>query len=1487
MHQPFITEASVADWNDNKKADFVNHVSGTVSAAQNPSESDNILHRELYELLQMGMLGKITHEKVAECLSALGEKVPKEMIEESLCDVLWLVGEEAVELKDSKPELKGSLASLANQILSHKVANADLLKERVSEEVLQEMALIKSAADAKARLQRLRTGKVYSQQKFNLMREESEGYAKLIVDLEQGLALTEDNVERVANNIQSLIAYFNLDPNRVLDVVLDCFESCLNQPCYFILIKKFSATSLIQVLGFKFHGHMKAGTRPPSSLFKLVATLCKNKVIHVSDIYPYLSAEDEEIKKSFEEHCDKVVDQVRKMRVFTLSKMDEVQKGEETPYDPAPHAVGGDDNQKLVLTAAFLDVGDWTSASYMFDVLGAVLPTSYPPVAKSLCNLIHRMIDPLYRSIIESSKLLGLLYKSPKMELTSNSEGMPVISDMSELEKIMPFMRHLSIYLHEDVVLLVKLCRIVKECIKSSDGKPPEFVKEILLNFMGVLALLPANAAIASDLWECIKLFPYLDRYWIYSEAHWQLYFQHPQLLVARANAREEMRKLLKGLTKENVSKQRRHLAKICHSNPLVVMEVVLDQIQEYESMIDVCKDALGYCGSLALDILSYLIVEELGGALYIAKPFLQDDCANLARWLLNFSSFLSDVYLKYPRMEMKGLLQHIFNRLQKDSFGELQILRDLVAKLAGIKFDVATISTEDIDSRSGGERLRLASEYPWPTEVLFDRAEAAGDLGIGKLGGAAKIKAYQAAQKERSEACKWLVNSLQESKLTVPLLILIAQQTSGCLFTAEAIKQDKIRFSSWLHVQCQETLLVYADFLWRRVPNKDIAGLIPGPMDLITQLQMEPALALFVLRPAFKGTDNSAVLDLSLHAKDILNSMPSNLKQSSPALFTTFWSLTLNDISVPVETYENHERRLKKALADLEETDRLDPKAKEKDVKKWKESITLDLDKLEKERKKQVENNKKVMTKISDDKDSLVEKDKSYKAIPCFFLQTCVFPRCVQSPEDAVFCARFVHLLHKIKTPNLSTILIYNMIITTFGPMVFSRTEQEAKHFGKFLSETLHMLNRWASTEEIFKKECENFPGFTNVSQKSTKPEKIAFSSFQQCSRNWHKQLSKAFTTCLESSEGTEVHNALTILSELVGGTFPVYDAYHAEVKQRVQKLIGEEQQFGQSIVVMARSVNARLQACEAKMLKLPSKGKRKEAPEKDKDVDREKKLKNEKGAAAPVKDVKPEPVRRVEKEEEDKKDVKREGNAESLHPVRKRNRAEDDKGHAVKEEDPRAVRHKQDGAGGQPSKKEGSLSSQSKSPADGRDGKEEERPGHLEERKETKKEDGRVDTHKGRKDPDGRDGRDLGRPDGPPRGAPGMVSMRDEVPIQQRLGGRPQGSPPRELKGRGGEGDDKRDLKRLRREDDKDRHPPPLHPMDMRLDPRDSGRMMGNERPGGMRGGLPMDRMEPPGSRGGNFGGDMRERRERPRPGGSSGPGGSNMSGGGMRGR
>jgi THO complex subunit 2 len=79
----------------------------------------------------------------------------------------------------------------------------------------------------------------YKQTKFNLMREQSEGYSKLVTEITASLGPAHDDatgrsLESSAElraralpaweRIVSLVGYFDLDPNRALDILIDVFS---------------------------------------------------------------------------------------------------------------------------------------------------------------------------------------------------------------------------------------------------------------------------------------------------------------------------------------------------------------------------------------------------------------------------------------------------------------------------------------------------------------------------------------------------------------------------------------------------------------------------------------------------------------------------------------------------------------------------------------------------------------------------------------------------------------------------------------------------------------------------------------------------------------------------------------------------------------------------------------------------------------------------------------------------------------------------------------------------------------------------------------------------------------------------------------------------------------------------------------------------------------------------------------------------------------
>ena len=91
----------------------------------------------------------------------------------------------------------------------------------------------------------------YKQNKFNLLREQSEGFSKLITEVISALppphspatglpldpsSINPERVRPIWKRILSLIGYFDLDPNRALDVILDLFSAYLTTHWSFFLV---------------------------------------------------------------------------------------------------------------------------------------------------------------------------------------------------------------------------------------------------------------------------------------------------------------------------------------------------------------------------------------------------------------------------------------------------------------------------------------------------------------------------------------------------------------------------------------------------------------------------------------------------------------------------------------------------------------------------------------------------------------------------------------------------------------------------------------------------------------------------------------------------------------------------------------------------------------------------------------------------------------------------------------------------------------------------------------------------------------------------------------------------------------------------------------------------------------------------------------------------------------------------------------------------
>lgn len=145
-----------------------------------------------------------------------------------------------------------------------------------------------------------------------------------------------------------------------------------------------------------------------------------------------------------------------------------------------------------------------------------------------------------------------------------------------------------------------------------------------------------------------------------------------------------------------------------------------------------------------------------------------------------------------------------------------------------------------------------------------------------------------------------------------------------------------------------------------------------------------------------------------------------------SPRFFVTFWSLTLYDLQVPEKSYSRERAKINQQLQQLEESKDIAPNKKRKERERFCSIIA----KLFNEASQQTEHTERVYKRLDQEKIHWFESTINKMDVTTNFLQHCLFPRCKFTASDALYCSKFVHLLHCLKTPNFSTLICFDRVI-------------------------------------------------------------------------------------------------------------------------------------------------------------------------------------------------------------------------------------------------------------------------------------------------------------------------------------------------------------------------------------------------------------------------------------------------------------------------
>uniref|UniRef100_G1RYH8 THO complex subunit 2 n=1 Tax=Nomascus leucogenys TaxID=61853 RepID=G1RYH8_NOMLE len=1119
----------IKNWEKSGRGEFLHLCRILSENKSHDSSTYRDFQQALYELSYHVIKGNLKHEQASNVLSDISEF--REDMPSILADVFCILDIETNCLEEkSKRDYFTQLVLACLYLVSDTV-----LKERLDPETLESLGLIKQSQQFNQKSVKIKTKLFYKQQKFNLLREENEGYAKLIAELGQDLSgsITSD---LILENIKSLIGCFNLDPNRVLDVILEVFECRPEHDDFFIsLLESYMSMcepqTLCHILGFKFKFYQEPNGETPSSLYRVAAVLLQFNLIDLDDLYVHLLPADNCIMDEHKREIAEAKQIVRKLTMVVLSseKMDEREKEKEKEEEKVEKPP---DNQKLGLLEALLKIGDWQHAQNIMDQMPPYYAASHKLIALAICKLIHITIEPLYRRVGVPKVL-----KAPPVNALQNKRAPKQAESFEDLRRdVFNMFCYLGPHLSHDPILFAKVVRIGKS-----------FMKEVSKIFL-------------TNLNFEMKIFSKYKRY-TYSKK------SHPILYLLVLPPKE------KRLTKENVKPSGRQIGKLSHSNPTILFDYILSQIQKYDNLITPVVDSLKYLTSLNYDVLAYCIIEALANP---EKERMKHDDTTISSWLQSLASFCGAVFRKYP-IDLAGLLQYVANQLKAGKSFDLLILKEVVQKMAGIEI-TEEMTMEQLEAMTGGEQLKAEGGY------------------FGQI-------------RNTKKSSQRLKDALLDHDLALPLCLLMAQQRNGVIFQEGGEKHLKL--VGKLYDQCHDTLVQFGGFLASNLSTEDYIKRVPSIDVLCNEFHTPHDAAFFLSRPMYAHHISSKYDELkksekgskqqhkvhkyitscemvmapvheavvSLHVSKVWDDI-------SPQFYATFWSLTMYDLAVPHTSYEREVNKLKVQMKAIDDNQEMPPNKK----KKEKERCTALQDKLLEEEKKQMEHVQRVLQRLKLEKDNWLLAKSTKNETITKFLQLCIFPRCIFSAIDAVYCARFVELVHQQKTPNFSTLLCYDRVFSDIIYTVASCTENEASRYGRFLCCMLETVTRWHSDRATYEKECGNYPGFLTILRATgfdggNKADQLDYENFRHVVHKWHYKLTKASVHCLETGEYTHIRNILIVLTKILPWYPKVLNLGQA-LERRVHKICQEEKEKRPDLYALAMGYSGQLKSRKSYMI-------------------------------------------------------------------------------------------------------------------------------------------------------------------------------------------------------------------------------------------------------------------------------------------------------------
>ena len=412
-----------------------------------------------------------------------------------------------------------------------KTCSRNDLLVHLDRDLLHKCELIKDAKQYQAKERKVNTRLFYKQNKFNLLAEESEGYAKLAVALDSHASLEADEDEDGGLKVlvQSLIGRFSLDPNRVVEVVLGALEHRPESERLWRLLGSFDVASVAHVLGHKFRGYaaerdallepeegeIEVGkgerkcttvedstTEAPPALYALAGRLVDRGLLKLDALVAHLSPKDSGTKDAHALCRDLIKQEADNIGKISLNSSKKRAAG-----SGAGLGVGGQDRtkgrvgqldarnldldakamlrqvvrervdgfdfhgQRLRLCVSALESEDYALSTRLLDYWerAGVSAAADDCIAGALCKAVTRLVKPALACLYPRGMRRRFDPDAARAAKGSREE-MRLVLRNAELRKLL---NHLGPHLSFDLRALALVCRLLRGCLclfKEGEG---------------------------------------------------------------------------------------------------------------------------------------------------------------------------------------------------------------------------------------------------------------------------------------------------------------------------------------------------------------------------------------------------------------------------------------------------------------------------------------------------------------------------------------------------------------------------------------------------------------------------------------------------------------------------------------------------------------------------------------------------------------------------------------------------------------------------------------------------------------------------------------------------------------------------------------------------------------------------------------------------------------------------------------------------------